>query len=214
MSELNTRIVTDPAHPVRFSYFKAITGKMEYNKKKKVEERIWSTMTFIPKTDKATIQRFKDLIDAVAEEKWGNNVPKTLKISFRDGDKEGKGGVPEGTEPGSEPYGGHFFVSARSDRQPGVVDRDRQPILDASEVQSGDYGCVSFNCYAWENEHGKGVAFGLGNIQFIKKGEPLGGTQVAPDSEFTPIAAAQDEDSAPESAPAGAKKKSSVFDVA
>lgn len=208
MSEINTRIVTDPAHPVRFSYFKAITGKMEYNKKKKEEERIWSTMTLIPKSDKGTIKRFKALIEDVAAEKWGENIPKTLKISFRDGDKEGKGGVPEGTEAGTAPYGGNYFVSARSDRQPGVVDRDRQPILDASGVQSGDYGCISFNCYAWENEHGKGIAFGLGNIQFIKKGEALGGTQVAPDSEFTPIAEAQDEEETSE-----APKKGGVFDL-
>jgi hypothetical protein len=208
MSEtLNKRIVTNPEFPVRFSYFKGITGKMEYNKKKKAEERIWSTMVLIPKEDTETIDRFKTLINAVAAEKWGTNIPKNLKVSFRDGDKEGKGGVPEGTEAGAAPYGGNYFVSARSDRQPGVVDADRQPIIDSSMIQSGDYGCISLNCFAYENEHGKGISFGLGNIQFIHKGEPLGGTQVAPDSEFKPIAQAQDE------APTGEKPVGGVFDV-
>jgi hypothetical protein len=207
MSEtLNKRIVTNPEFPVRFSYFKGITGKMEYNKKKKAEERIWSTMVLIPKEDTGTIERFKKLINAVAEEKWGTNIPKNMKISFRDGDKEGKGGVPDGTEAGTEPYGGHYFVSVRSDRQPGVVDAQRQPIIDPAAIQSGDYGCISLNCFAFENEHGKGVSFGLGNIQFIKKGEALGGAAVAPDQEFQPIAAAQEGD-----APASSGK--GAFDV-
>lgn len=188
---LNKRIVTDPAFPVRFSYFKAIGGEMNYNKKKKAEERIWSSMILIPKEDTGTIERFKALIEAVAAERWGSNIPKAMKISFRDGDKEGKGGVPDGTAPGTAPYGGNFFVSARSDRKPTTVDADMQEILDPSGVVSGDYGCVSLNCFTFDNEHGKGVSFGLGNIQFIKKGEPLGGMQIAPDKEFTPIAKAE-----------------------
>ena len=191
---LNKRIVTDSAYPVRFSYFKAISGEMVYNKKKKVEERIWSSMILIPKEDKATLNRFKDLVEAVAEAKWGRNIPKTLKVSFRDGDKEGKGGVPDGTEAGSAPYGGHYFLSARSDRKPTSVDQDMQEIIDPSAIVSGDYGCVSLNCFHFDNEHGKGISFGLGNIQFIKKGEPLGGMQIAPDKEFTPISQAEGND--------------------
>ena len=147
-------------------------------------------MVLIPKEDKKTVDRFKKLINAVAKEKWGDNLPKQLKISFRDGDKDGKGGVPDGTEAGSEPYGGNFFLSARSNKKPGIVDADMQEVIDSGLIESGDYGCVSFNCFAFDNKHGKGVSFGLGNVQFIKKGERLGGGGVAPDKEFTPIAEA------------------------
>ena len=166
-------------------------------------------MVLIPKEDKAKITEFKKLINAVATEKWGANIPKNLKVSFRDGDAETlEGGVPDGTEAGSAPYGDHYFVSARSDRQPGIVDADRNEIIDAGAIVSGDFGCVSLNCYAWDNKHGKGIAFGLGNIQFIRKGEPLGGVQIAPDKDFTPIAEAEGTDSA-EAGSSG----NGVFDV-
>ena len=81
-------------------------------------------------------------------------------------------------------------MSARSNRKPGIVDAAREEVLDAALITSGDYGCVSLNCFAFDNKHGKGISFGLGNIQFIKKGDPLGGGGVAPDKEFTPIAEA------------------------
>ena len=177
-------------YPVRFSYFKAITGEMVYDKKKKAEVRMYSSMFLIPKEDKVTVDKFKALITATAKEKWGDTLPKNLKITFRDGDKEGKGGVPDGTEPGSEPYGGHYFVSARSDRPPAVVGPDMQPITDPGKVLSGYYGRVSLNCFTFDNDNGKGVSFGLGNIQFTKEGPVLGGTTVAPDKEFTPISEA------------------------
>jgi len=165
-------------------------------------------MILIPKTDEATITKFKTLINAVAREKWGENIPKTLKVSFRDGDIEGKGGVPDGTEAGAAPYGGHYFMSVKSDRQPGVVDQNREPIIEANAIVSGDYGCVSVNCFHFDNEFGKGISFGLGNIQLVKKGESLGGAEIAADKEFTPIA--QAEGAAP-AAPAGSGN--GVFDV-
>ena len=193
MSEdtLNSRIVTSSTHFVRFSYFKGITGEMVYSKKLKADRRVWSTMILIPKSDKVTVKKIKDVVNAVAKEKWGDNIPKTLKISFRDGDKEGKNGLPEGTPVGTEPYTDHYFLSARSDRQPTVVDQQMQPILDPGAIVSGDYGIVSLNCFHFDNEHGKGISFGLGNIQLAKKGEPLGGKSVPPEEEFKPIAEAE-----------------------
>ena len=194
---LNKRIVTNPNFPVRFSYFKGIAGKMVYNEAKSkaagvaVNERIWSTMILIPKRDEVTITKFKNVINAVAREKWGDNIPSNLKVSFRDGDKAGKGGVPDGTEAGAEPYGGHYFMSVKSDRQPGVLDQNKEPIIDPTAIASGDYGCVSVNCFPFDNKFGKGISFGLGNIQLVKKGEPLGGAEVSADDEFKPISQAE-----------------------
>lgn len=211
-STLNKRIVTDKNFPVRFSFFKGFTGEMEYDKKKETEIRKWSSMILFPKKDTGTIDKIKKLINAMALEKWGNNIPKNLKVSFRDGDKATvEGGVPDGTEAGAEPYGGHYFMTIKSDRQPGIVGPDREPILDAGVIVSGDYGCISMNGYAWDNKNGKGISFGLGNIQFLKKGEPLGGAQIAPDKDFTPIAEAQGEGSDP--VEPGNAKGNGVFDV-
>ena len=48
-------------------------------------------------------------------------------------------------------------------------------ILDRSEVYSGVYAYVSLSFYAFNTNGNKGVACGLGNIQKVRDGEPLGG---------------------------------------
>ncbi len=201
-STLNKHIVTNPDFPVRFSFFKAIRGEMEFDKKKKEDVRKFSTMILIPKKDKDTITKFKKMVNAVAREKWGETIPENLKVSFRDGDKETlDGGVPDGTKAGAEPYADHHFMTIRSDDKPKVVDEYREAILDAGHIVSGDYGCASMNCYAWDNKNGKGISFGLVNIQFLKKGEPLGNTRSTPEDDFVPISKAKGNDSGEEPKP-------------
>ena len=56
-----------------------------------------------------------------------------------------------------------------------------KPILDRDEVYSGCYARVSLNFYAFNSNGNKGIACGLGNIQKIKDGEPLGGRSSAAD---------------------------------
>ena len=69
--------------------------------------------------------------------------------------------------------------------QPQIVDNNVQPILDRSEVYSGCYGRVSLNFYAFNSNGNKEIACGLGNIQKLRDGEPLGGRSSACD-DFTP----------------------------
>ena len=54
-------------------------------------------------------------------------------------------------------------------------------------MYSGCYGRVSLNFYAFNSNGNKGVACGLGNIQKIKDGEPLGGKTSAAD-DFSTLA--------------------------
>ena len=64
------------------------------------------------------------------------------------------------------------------------ADRDMKavkPILDRSEVYSGCYARVSLSFYAFNSNGNKGVACGLGNIQKVRDGEPLGGRTNAAD---------------------------------
>lgn len=63
----------------------------------------------------------------------------------------------------------------------GIVDADRQPILERSEVYSGVYGRASINLYAFNSNSNKGIACGLNNLQKIRDGEPLGGKSRAED---------------------------------
>ena len=107
--------------------------------------------------------------------KFGGKIPNkaALKLPLRDGDLERD----------DEAYKGAYFVNANSATAPGIVDADRQPILDTSEVYSGVYGRASINFYAFNSNGNKGIACGLNNLQKIRDGEPLGGKS-RPEDDF------------------------------
>lgn len=145
----------------------------------------YSCSIIIPKDDKATIDAINAAIDAAIKEgahKFGGKVPPrgALKLPLRDGD----------TERDDEAYRGAFFVNANSTTQPEVVDKHVRPIIDHSEIYSGVYARVSLSFYAFNSNGNRGVACGLGNIQKVCDGEPLGGRTSA-SAEFTTL---EDED--------------------
>lgn len=136
----------------------------------------YSVSVLIPKDDKATIAKIEKAVDAAIEEgiaKFGGKKPNkgAIKLPLRDGD----------IERDDEAYKGHYFVNANSLTAPQVVDTQLNPILDKSEVYSGCYGRVSLSFYAFNSNGNKGVACGLGNVQKIRDGEPLGGRTTAAD---------------------------------
>ena len=142
----------------------------------------YSVSLIIPKSDKVTIQKIKAAIQAAYEEGEsklkgnGKSVPSlsVLKTPLRDGDLE---------RPDDEAYKNAYFVNANSATAPGIVDADRQQIIDRSEVYSGVYGRTSINFYAFNSNGNKGIACGLNNLQKIRDGEPLGGKASA-ESDF------------------------------
>ena len=140
----------------------------------------YSVSLIIPKSDTATVGKIKDAIKAAYEEGQsklkGNSksVPalSALKTPLRDGDAE---------RPDDEAYKDSYFINANSATAPGIVDADRQPILERSEVYSGVYGRASINLYAFNSNGNKGIACGLNNLQKISDGVPLGGKTRAED---------------------------------
>lgn len=66
-------------------------------------------------------------------------------------------------------------MNANSASAPGIVDADRQPIIERSEMYSGIYGRASINFYAFNVNGNRGIACGLNNLQKLRDGEPLGG---------------------------------------
>lgn len=140
----------------------------------------FSVSLIIPKSDTKTIEKIKAAIQAAYEEGQGKlkgngkSVPalSVLKTPLRDGDAE---------RPDDEAYADAYFINANSATAPGIVDADRNPILDRSEVYSGVYGRASINFYAFNSNGNKGIACGLNNLQKIKDGEPLGGKSRAED---------------------------------
>ncbi len=136
----------------------------------------YSVSLIIPKSDKETVKKINAAVDAAIEEgiaKFGGKKPNkaALKLPLRDGD----------TERDDEVYKNSFFVNANSTTAPQIVDRSVNPIMDREEVYSGCYARVSINFYAYNTNGNKGIACGLGNIQKIADGEPLGGKTNAKD---------------------------------
>lgn len=142
----------------------------------------YSASIIIPKADTATVDAIKKAIEVAIQEdvgKFGGKIPPraTLKLPLRDGDAE---------KPDDEAYKNAYFLNATSKLAPGIVDKHVQPILDHSEVYSGVYARVSLNFYAFNTSGNRGVACGLGNIQKIRDGEPLGG-KTAPSADFSSL---------------------------
>ena len=169
-----TKVIT--GKDTRLSYFngwepKSINGGPEK----------YSVSLLIPKNDKETINAIEKAIDAAIEEgigKFGGKKPNkaAIKLPLRDGD----------IERDDEAYKGHYFINANSVTAPQIVDKAVKPILDRSEVYSGCYARVSISFYAFNSNGNKGIACGLGNIQKIRDGEPLGGRSNASD-DFTSL---------------------------
>ena len=134
----------------------------------------FSVSLIIPKSDTVTIGKIQAAIDEAYREGQsklkGNakSVPalSTLRTPLRDGDLE---------RPDDPAYANAYFVNANSATAPGVVDANRNDILDRSEVYSGCYGRASINFYAYNANGNRGIACGLNNLQKIRDGEPLGG---------------------------------------
>lgn len=138
----------------------------------------YSVSCLIPKSDKKTLARIQKAVEAAKEDgksrKWGGKIPPNLKLPLRDGDID---------RPDDENYEDCFFLNASSKDAPQVVDRKVNPVLDPMMVYSGCYCNVSVNFYAFNANGNRGVAAGLGNIQFVRDGERLSGKASA-DADF------------------------------
>ena len=146
------------------------------------EEGVFRTSALIPKKDKVLVAQIEDAIEEAKEygktAKWGGRIPRNIKIAFQDGDETDIDKYPENE--------GHYLLNARSKRKVGLVDSDRQPILDASEIYSGCWAYLSVTSFAYDNES-KGVSFFLNNIMKVRDDESFGGGVSSPEDDFADI---------------------------
>lgn len=168
-----TKVITGPA--TRWSYANVWDPKSINGGAPK-----YSVSLIIPKSDTKTVEKIQAAIQAAYEEGQsklkgnGKSVPalSVLKTPLRDGDME---------RPDDPAYADSYFINANSATAPGIVDADRNPIMERSEVYSGVYGRASINLYAFNSNGNKGIACGLNNLQKIRDGDPLGGKSRAED---------------------------------
>lgn len=127
----------------------------------------------------ADLSAMKAMARQAAVDKWGPDTskwPGGLRNPFRDqGDKPYEGYVA-----------GCVYVTATSDRKPGLVDAQMNPIIEEADFYSGCYARASVRAFAYDKKGNRGIAFGLQNVQKIKDGEPLGG-YTRPTDDFQPV---------------------------
>lgn len=137
-----------------------LTAVFEPSKFSESDKKAWAEMKAL--ADEVSLEKFKRKVD---------QLPSNFKRPLRDGaEKADLEGFGEGK----------MFCSITSKMRPGVIDLQRTPILDASDFYPGCYARATITAYAYDNK-GKGVAFGLQNIQKIKDGDRLDGRTDAAD---------------------------------
>lgn len=133
----------------------------------------YSVTLLIPKTDTKTVNAIRaaqaEAREAFCNRNGANALPAKPKTTLWDGD---------GTRDSGEPFGpeckGCYVITISSKNKPVVVDRDRQPVIDTSEVYSGCYGRAAMNFYGYSQAGKKGISAGLLSIQKLADGEPFG----------------------------------------
>lgn len=157
------------------------------------QEKKYSVVLLIPKTDKAMVEEIKKAIAKAREDGKTTLVDKkgqplkeaALSLPLKDGDVE---------KEDQEEYKGMYFLSAKNTTAPGIVgltkdqDGKRKPITDKTEVYSGCFAHVSVNFFAGGVKAGNpGIFCSLKNIMKVSDGEPLGAGRTSADSDFADI---------------------------
>jgi len=128
----------------------------------------YSVSVIIDKNDKETLNKINAAIEKAQQQgiasKWGGKLPKNLHLPLRDGD----------TDRDDPAYANAYFFNCSSTRQPAVVDKYRNEILDPAEVYSGCYARVNVNFYPYDSNGNRGIAVGLNAVQKVADGTMLG----------------------------------------
>jgi hypothetical protein len=130
----------------------SVSAVWDPSKFTKAEKALWDSMMGL--ADEVSMERFK--------KKMGD-LPNNFKKAIRDGAEKAD----------LQGYGeGKFFANLSSKMKPGLIDRDRCPILNSDDFYPGCYARATITAYSYDNK-GKGVAFGLQNLQKVADGERL-----------------------------------------
>lgn len=156
---------------VRLSYVHLFTP---YASQQGAEPK-YSTTILLPKTDIATKQRIDAAINAAIQDgiasRWNGVRPPVLAIPVYDGD----GVRPSDGMPFGDECKGHWVFTASSKQAPEIVDLSMQRIISQTEIYSGIYARVSVRFFSYASNGKKGIGCGLGPVQKLEDGEPLGG---------------------------------------
>ena len=159
---------------------KVVTGKVRFSFCNIWEPRAqnggdpkYSVTLLIPKSDKATLAKIeaamKEAADIFRQKNGSSSLPAKPNHTLHDGD-----GVRDSGDPFGPECKGCMVITVSSKQKPVIVDRDRNEVLDASEVYSGCYGRAAINFYGYSSNGKKGISAGLLSVQKLADGQPFG----------------------------------------
>lgn len=133
----------------------------------------YSICLIIPKEDGETLAKVEQAIAEAyrqGQEKLTGTDGKTVPLSslilpLRDGDMDRRDDTV---------YRHTYYLNARSDIPPGIVDGSLNRITEKSVFYSGCYGRASIHFYAFNHDGKMGIACGLNNLQKLADGPALG----------------------------------------
>ena len=162
---MDTKVITGR---VRFCYCNVFEPKAM----NEGDDPKYSVCILIRKDDEKTLAKVKDAVEAAKEAYKAKlagrdgKVPSNIKTPLRDGDID---------RPDDPAFENCYFINASSNRAPGIVDANREPIMTRDEFYSGCYGRASLNLYGYNVTGSKGIAAGLNNLQKLADGPVLAG---------------------------------------
>ncbi|WP_440233111.1 DUF2815 family protein [Dialister succinatiphilus] len=172
-----TKVVT--GLKTRFSY-----ANVWEPRKFKGDRAKYSICLIIPKEDGETLSKVEQAIAEAyrqGEEKLTVNgktaALSSLTLPLRDGDMDKRE---------DSVYHHAYYINARSDMPPGIVDGSLNRITEKSGFYSGCYGRASIHFYAFNYDGKMGIACGLNNLQKLADG-PVLGNWSTPEEDFGDI---------------------------
>ena len=118
----------------------------------------------------------KDIRTAIKEasdEFFKGKVPSTAKFPLKDGDEklDDDGNV-------IDMYARHWYLNLSSNKQPVFIGPLKQKLdqTNIAEIKGGDYVRVKVAFSGYDSAGNKGVGSYMNAIQFVRPGDPLGGT--------------------------------------
>jgi hypothetical protein len=164
----------------RVGYHSVFNGQVNDQGKRKFD----LTMVFEPGQDLSALE--KAVKEAIAEE-WGEKPPKNIKTPFKRHTDEGEDGerycdkMPDLYTDDEDAV----FVRGSTYNPPGIIDRERNYIMEDSDFYSGCYARATVVAATYELQSGKkGVTLYVNNIQKLDEGDAIGGVRTKAEDDF------------------------------
>lgn len=169
MAKTDQTIVTGP---LRCGYVNVFRPRVnDHNGKEE-----YSLQLIVPK-DSEDAAKLRKAVDACMKATFPKGAPKSAWDPLRDAEED----FAEKDKPLPEYLKGMLTLNCKNVRRPGLIDKDKNDVLDETAFQSGDYARVHLNLFGYNKGSG-GVSGSLQNVQVIRKGEPLGSMVRAEDA--------------------------------